>query len=68
MSAPASHQVEAVDAVAVFQSLWEVEQRYLKQFRRGDKEARYLREHLEDASEVRRHLRSVDRMVPYVGS
>jgi len=53
--------------VAVFRRLWEAEQRHLEGFSRGQKEAWYLRKHLRDEAEIRRHLRSVDRMAPYVG-
>jgi len=53
--------------VAVFRALWEAEQRHLEDFSRGEKEAWYLRKHLRDDAEIRRHLRSVDRMAPHVG-
>lgn len=46
--------------------LWQLQQRFLEQDRAGPKTLHYLRKHLDFEPQIRRHLRAVDRMMPFV--
>jgi SAM-dependent methyltransferase len=52
--------------LAAVRALWVAQQAHLRQVPDGERQLHYLRKHLDYEPQVRRHLRAVDRMAPYV--
>jgi SAM-dependent methyltransferase len=52
--------------IAQLRELWARQQRHLAHHKAGAKHLHYLRKHLDFEPELRRHLRSLDRAMPYV--